>query len=137
MSMQHAIPDLNAKELRQFAFTMSAVICILFGLVLPFLLEHSWPKWPWVIGAIFVSWGVLAPISLRPIYHVWMRFGLIMSKIITPLILGILYFLVITPFGIVMRIFNKDPLARNFDKTKSTYRVHRDESIPTDFERPY
>ena len=137
MAAQHTIPELDTKGLRQFAFTMSAVICILFGLILPYLLGHAWPKWPWIIGAVFVFWGALIPKTLRPIYQVWMRFGLIMSKITTPLILGILFFLVVTPTGFVMRIFKGDPMGRKFDKTKNSYRVPRDESMRTDFERPF
>ena len=137
MMAQHIIPELDAKGLRQFALTMAIIICVLFGLVIPFLFKHSLPIWPWVLGAILTIWGFLIPKTLRPIYHLWMRFGLLMSKITTPLILGILFYLIITPMGVVMRIFNKDPMARKFDNEKNSYRVPRDVSIQTDFERPY
>ena len=137
MSELHTIPELDANGLRRFAFTMCAVICLLFGLAIPFLFGHSWPIWPWIVGMILVVWGVLIPLTLRPIYHIWMRFGLIMSRITTPLILGILFYVVLTPVGLIMRIFKNDPMARKFDNTQSTYRVIRDESIDTDFEKPY
>ena len=137
MSELHTIPELDAKGLRRFALTMCVIICILFGLAIPFLFGHSWPIWPWLVGMVFLLWGTIAPLTLCPVYHVWMRFGLIMSKITTPLILGILFYLILTPAGLIMRIFNKDPMARKFDKTHDTYRRLRDESIHTDFEKPY
>ena len=133
----HTIPELDANGLRRFAFIMCAMICLLFGLAIPFLFGHSWPIWPWVAGVVLIIWGAIMPVTLRPIYHAWMRFGLIMSKITTPLILGILFYVVLTPVGLMMRIFKNDPMARKFDNTESTYRVVRDESINTDFEKPF
>ena len=137
MSELHTIPELDINGLRRFAFTMCAIISLLFGLAIPFLFGHSWPIWPWVIGVVLIIWGAIMPVTLRPIYHIWMRFGLIMSKITTPLILGILFYLVLTPVGLIMRIFKNDPMARKFDNSESTYRVVRDESINTDFEKPF
>ena len=137
MSIQNIIPKLDAKGLRQFAFTMGIVISILFGLILPYLFSYALPIWPWVVAVVFALWGLIAPKTINPIYLIWMRFGLIMSKITTPLILGILFYLVMTPMGIAMRIFKHDPMARKFDKTKDTYRVLRDTSIQNDIERPY
>ena len=137
MSELHIIPELDSKGLRKFAITMCVIICILFGIAIPYLFEHAWPIWPWVVGIVFLLWGTLLPLTLRPVYHIWMRFGLIMSKITTPLILGILFYLVLTPVGIVMRIFKNDPMSRNIDRTKNSYRKNRDESINTDFEKPY
>ena len=137
MSTQHTIPDIDPKGLRQFAFTMGIIISLLFGLILPFIFDYSLPKWPWIVALVFVIWGLVAPKTIKPIYQIWMRFGLIMSKITTPIILGILFFLIMTPMGIVMRMFRHDPMARKFDKTKDTYRVMRDQSINSDIEKPY
>ncbi len=137
MSELHTIPELDSKGLRHFSITMCAIICMLFGIAIPFLFELAWPIWPWIVGIVLLLWGTLLPLTLRPVYHVWMRFGLIMSKITTPLILGILFYLVLTPAGIIMRILKNDPMARNIDRTKSSYRTIRDKSMNTDFEKPY
>ena len=137
MSDLKTIPELDAKGLRRFALTMSIIICILFGLVIPYLFGNSWPIWPWIVGSVFVVWGVTIPKTLRPIYILWMKFGLLMSKITTPLILGILFYLVLTPFGLVMRLFNADPMARFIDKKANSYRKLRDTSIKTNFEKPF
>ncbi|MCZ6664458.1 MAG: SxtJ family membrane protein, partial [Gammaproteobacteria bacterium] len=88
------IPELNAKGLRQFAFTMGAIIAALFGVLLPWLWNASFPVWPWVFASLFAVWGAAAPTSLRPVYRAWMRFGLLLNRIMTPVILGIVFYLV-------------------------------------------
>ena len=135
--MKHKIPELDDKGLRQFALTTSIIMCVLFGLVIPYVFSHGWPKWPWIFAGIFVLWGLLLPKTLNPIYKVWMHFGLIMSKITTPLILGLLFFIIITPMAFLVRIFKSDPMTRKLDHEKKTYRVLREETDTTDFERPF
>lgn len=93
---KHSIPELDAKGLRQFAYTFSAILCVLFGGILLFIMKHSFPIWPWVVGVIFVIWGSLIPLTLRPVYKAWMKIGLIMGKITTPIILGVLFYGVLT-----------------------------------------
>lgn len=137
MSEFNVIPELDAKGLRKFAFTFSIIICLLFGFAVPFIFQHSLPIWPWVIGVVFIIWGALAPSTLRLIYYVWMRFGLIMSKLTTPLILGVLFYLILTPVGLVMRLFKADPMAREIDKKVDTYRKLREDSMKTNFEKPF
>ena len=137
MQNKHAIPELDASGLRKFAFTFGIIICLLFGLLIPYLFNYSWPKWPWIFAAIVSLWGGLLPKTFNIVYQVWMRFGLLMSKITTPLILGILFYIIITPAGIIMRIIKKDPMQRKFDADAVTYRVLSDETIKTEFERPY
>lgn len=67
----------------------------------------------------FLCHGVfLLPKTLNPIYKIWMRFGLIMSKITTPLILGLLFFIIITPMAFLVRIFKSDPMTRKLDHEK-------------------
>lgn len=137
MTNMKEIPELDSKGLRQFAFTFAVIICILFGFIVPYIFNHSFSIWPWVVGSVFVVWGILLPVTLRPVYKLWMIFGLLMSKITTPIILGILFYLVLTPVGIVMRCFKADPMARSIDKESNTYKKLRAESENTNFEKPY
>lgn len=62
------------------------------------------------VGAVLFVFGVVAPRALRPVYTAWMRFALLLSKVTTPLFMGIIYFLLLTPIGLAMRLFGKDPL---------------------------
>jgi len=133
---EHVIPELDRKGLREFGLVTGGVVAGLFGLFFPWLLERSWPLWPWIVFAVLGTWGLVAPMSLQPVYRTWMRFGLMLSKVMTPLIMGIVFFLVITPFAIVLKLFGKDPMARKFDDSDS-YRVPTEKAPPENLEKPY
>ena len=136
-TMTHEIPELDAKGLRQFALVTGAILALLFGLALPWLLSFGYPTWPWIVAGILVAWGLLAPSSLRPVYRGWMRFGLIMNRVVTPLILGIMFFLIITPVALVMKLIRRDPMQRTLDASKSSYRVASSKAPREKMERPY
>jgi len=133
---KHQIPELNRKGLREFAFVTGGVIAGLFGLFLPWLFELNFPTWPWVLAAILFAVGLVSPMALRPVYKVWMRFGLIMSKFTTPLIMGLVFFLVITPIGLIRKLTSADAMARKFDDEKS-YRLPSKKSPAKNMERPF
>lgn len=131
------IPELDAKGLRNFGISTGAIIAGLFGLFLPWLFEHSLPRWPWIIFAVLAVWGLAAPTTLKPVYRGWMRLGLMISRITTPLVLGIVFYLVIMPFGIVHRFVAKDPMARKFDENAESYRVPSEQQSSDNLENPY
>ncbi|HJP38626.1 MAG TPA: SxtJ family membrane protein [Gammaproteobacteria bacterium] len=133
---EHVIPELDRKGLREFGLVTGAIVAVLFGLFFPWLLERSFPWWPWVIFAILVVFGLAIPMALNPVYKTWMRFGLIMSKIMTPLIMGIIFYLLITPVGLFRRLFAKDSLVRTFDDADS-YRVPSKQTSAENLEKPY
>ena len=120
---RHEIPELDRAGLRQFGLVTGGIVASLFGLFLPWLFERPWPLWPWVVFAILAVWSLTGPGSLRPVYRAWMRFGLLMSRVTTPVILGIVYFMVIAPAGFLMRIAGKDPMGRRLDENTRSYRV--------------
>jgi hypothetical protein len=134
--MEHEIKELDAKGLREFALTTGGIVAVLFGLFFPWLLERPTPRWPWVITAVLVAWGLVAPTSLRPVYRGWMKFGLVMSKITTPIIMGAVFFLVLTPMGFVRRLVGKDSLSRAFDRSES-YRVPSRKAPAKNLEKPF
>lgn len=130
------IPELDKKGLREFGLVTGAIVAVLFGLFFPWLFEQPLPMWPWLVFAILGAWGLLAPMSLRPVYRVWMRFGLLMSKVTTPLIMSIVFFVVITPAALLVKIFGKDAMARKFNSSES-YRVPSQKSPAEQLKRPY
>ena len=65
------------------------------------------------VGCALILGGLLVPARLGPVYTIWMGIGKAISKVTTPIILGILYFLIVTPLGIVMRLVGRDPLRRS------------------------
>ncbi len=132
----HEIPDLDRKGLREFGLTTGGIVAGLFGLFFPWLLDRPWPTWPWVFLAVLGGLGILAPMSLRPVYRLWMKFGLMMSKITTPVIMAVVFFVVVTPMALVMKMLGKDYMMRCFDQSAS-YRVQSRRTTPDSLKRPY
>ena len=133
----HTIPELDRRGLREFGLVTGGIVAVLFGLFFPWLLERGIPLWPWVIFGVLALLGLVAPMSLKPVYRGWMRFGLVMSKITTPLVMGLVFYVIVTPFGLVRRIAGKDSLARNFDRNAPTYRVKSRKPAGDSLKRPY
>jgi hypothetical protein len=137
MIERHVIPELDARGLRRFALTTGAIVALLFGLVLPYLLDFGYPIWPWVLAAILVLWGLIAPSSLNPVYKGWMRFGLLLNRIVSPIVLGIVFFGMVTPIGVTMRLLGKNPLAHGKGAQRDSFRVPSRERDRKHLERPY
>lgn len=133
----HKIPKLDAKGLRNFGLTTGGIIMVLFGLFFPWLLNIDTPRWPWVLGGVLGAWGLIHPTSLRLIYTSWMKFGLLLSRVTTPIVMGIVFYGVVFPMGLLMRISGKDPMHRKLDESLSTYRVVHDHSAPQSLTRPF
>ena len=107
-----------------------------FGLVffVLFLVIGLWPLindneikiWSIVISVVFLVLGLLNSKLLLPLNKLWFKFGLLLGKIISPLVMGIIFFLVVTPTGILMRILKKDLLNLKFNIDK-TYWIDKSE----------
>jgi hypothetical protein len=132
-----SIPELDRKGLRNFGFTTGAIIAALFGGMFPWLLDRSIPIWPWVLGVALLLWAVVAPGTLRFVYRGWMRFGYLMSRITTPLILGAFFFVAVTPMALIRRMLGKDSMPRGFDRATDSYRVMSHKPSRSSLERPF
>ena len=137
MAIDHKIPELDRKGLREFGLTTGAAIVIIFGLFFPWILELNWPVWPWVIAAPLWLLALVHPLWLRWIYRAWMRFGLLASRVMTPLVLGIVFFVMISPMAMVRRLMGKDPMHRALDPNQKSYRVQSAKSPREKLERPF
>ena len=109
-----------------------------FGLVffIVFLLIVIWPLkdnesiriWAIVISFIFFILGILNSRLLTPLNLIWVKFGEYIGKILAPVVMGIIYFFVLTPIGILMRLIGKDLLKMKFSKENS-YWIKREKNI--------
>ena len=135
--MKHRIPELDSKELRQFALSTAAAIAVIFGLILPWIFDFTFPKWPWIASAVLAAWGLAAPSTLRLVYRTWMRISLLISSVTTPLILGIVFYLVILPAALIMRIIGTDPMRRKFEKDAGSYKIISEKPDRENLERPF
>ncbi|MCP5181552.1 MAG: sxtJ [Pseudomonadales bacterium] len=133
----HDIPDLDTAGLRRFGLTTGGLLVGVFGLLLPWLVNANHPMWPWIIGGGMALWGLALPNSLRPVYRAWMQFGLMMSRVTTPLVLGVAFYLVITPLGLIMRAIGHKPVSGQPDPDATTYRVVNDPGANRSLERPF
>jgi Saxitoxin biosynthesis operon protein SxtJ len=93
--------------------------------VLPLVWGSGVRPWSLMIAAGFMLCALAAPSLLGPLNRAWMRFGMLLHRIVSPVVLGIMFFLVITPMGTVMRLLGKDPLRLRYDGNASTYWVDR------------
>lgn len=137
MAIDHNIPELDRKGLREFGLTTGAAVVVIFGLFFPWVLGLGWPVWPWAIAAPMWLLALVQPPWLRPVYRGWMRFGLLASRVMTPLVLGIVFFVMISPMAMVRRLMGKDPMQRTLDPNQDSYRVKSAKSPKQKLERPF
>ena len=100
-----------------------------FGLTffIVFLIISFWPLmnneqiriWSLVIALIFLILGMSNSKILTPLNTIWFKFGLILGKIVSPIVMGIIFFLIVTPISIIMRILGKDLLNLKYNNRKS------------------
>ena len=112
-----------------------------FGLVffVVFLIVALWPLkneedirlWSLVLSIIFFILGVLNSKLLTPLNKLWFKFGILLGSIVSPIVMGIVYFFVVTPMGVFMRFLGKDLLKTSKVKSASTYWIKRDKQQST------
>ena len=87
--------------------------------IYPLINNESLRIWSLALSLFFLFFGLLNSPILTPLNKIWFKFGNLLGKIITPLIMGIIFFLVVTPTGLLMRIVKKDLLNLRFNNNKS------------------
>ena len=106
------------------------LFCIVFVLIAvwPVIHEGSLRIWPIPISFIFLVLGLLNSKLLSPLNLVWVKFGELLGKVIAPIVMAIVYFVIITPIGLFMRLAGKDLLNTKFSKDNS-YWIKREKNI--------
>ena len=94
------------------------IVFLLIGLY-PLLKGNDLRIWSLVISFIFLALGSINSKILTPLNRLWFKFGLLLGRFISPLIMGIIFFIVVTPTGIIMRLFKKDLLNLKYNKKES------------------
>ena len=107
-----------------------------FGIVffIVFLLIGLWPLieksqiryWSIFISLIFLVLGLIKSKILSPLNRIWFKFGMLLGKIISPLIMSLIFFLVVTPTGVLMRLLGKDILNLKLNKKSNSYWIKKD-----------
>ena len=111
--------DLDKESLKKFGVTMAAAFLIITLIIFA---RHKYSVMPTlIISATFLILAFTSQALLKPIYILWMRMAFVLGWINTRLILFILFYLLFTPIGLVMRLFKADPLDRKIAKEKDSY----------------
>ena len=86
--------------------------------------------WAAALSALLLLASFVAPGRLAPLNRLWTKFGLLLHRIVNPIVMGLIFFLTVTPTALVFRLLGKDPLRRKFDPAAKTYWIDRDPPGP-------
>ena len=118
-----AAEDIRGSSDRSFGIVMAVVFGIIG--VWPVLSEGPLRWWALIPAALFCSLAFLRPTLLSPLNRQWFRFGLLLNKITSPLLMGLLYYGLMTPYGCMLRWLGKDLLHLRFDPSAESYWIER------------
>ena len=109
--------DIKISSNRSFGIVFFIVFLLIALYPLSYSEEISF--WSLIISLIFLILGLLNSKILTPLNKLWFKFGIFLGKVVSPLIMGIIFFLVVTPIGLIMRLFGKDVLNIKYNNNKS------------------
>ena len=115
------------KDLRSFGVTIGIILLLIAGFLF-YKDKESFQIFLYIAGA-FIGFGSIIPIILKPIYIVWMVFAVILGWFMTRVILSLLFYVIITPIGLVLRIFGKDFLDIKKQAVQGSYWNKRNSNV--------
>ena len=107
--------------------SFGVVFALVFAVVglFPIFVSGEVLSGPLGISVAFLIVALAKPAILKPLNLLWFRFGLLLHKIVNPIVLAFLFYLVVTPGAVVLRLMGKDPLKRRFDRDVESYWIER------------
>ena len=103
------------------SFGIVFFIVFLIIALYPLLNQEGIRIWSLIISIVFLFLGILNSILLSPLNFIWYRFGLFLGRFVSPVVMGIVYFLVVFPTFLFIKLFKKNYLNLEYDKSKKTY----------------
>jgi Saxitoxin biosynthesis operon protein SxtJ len=122
------IHQIKTSSNRAFGWVFTAVFMIV-GLW-PLISGHAPRTWSLILGAVMVLITLVAPALLATPNRLWLRFGLLLNRIVSPIVLGFIFFVVVTPMGALMRLLGKDTLRLRSGHNDASYWVKREPPGP-------
>ena len=116
--------DIKIGSNRSFGIVFFVVFLIIA--TYPLINGDELRLWSLIISIVFLFLGLVNSKILNPLNKLWFKFGIFLGKIISPLVMGIIFFLVVTPIGLLMRLFKKDLLKLKFN-SNSSYWIEKTE----------
>ena len=115
----------DTKQIRNFGYLFSFVF-LLIGLY-PIINNDGIRMWSIVISILFFFSGLFRLKYLIPLLKIWMKFGILLGNLISPIVLGIIFFGLVTPTSFLMKIFKKDHLKLKKELKQKTYWIKKDD----------
>lgn len=117
---------------RSFGLLFTIVFCVIGSW--RYLHEDAWSYYLWFgLASLFLVLGLANADILTPLNRLWMRFGELLGRIVSPIVLGAIYFVIIAPIGMLMRLFGRDPMKRTLDPDTDSYWETREQpKLPAD-----
>lgn len=115
--------ELKTSSERSFGLVFAVVLGLL---ALWPLLDSARPRW-WLGGlaALFLVAALVRPALLAPLNRLWTKLGLVLHRIVNPVVMAVIFYLAVTPTALLMRLFGKDPLRRRFEPEAESYWIER------------
>ena len=140
MSNQVNTAVVTKLDLRKFGLIMGGMFVLIVGGIFPWITDkttETWPIWPFIVMAIFWNLAIILPESLRKVNEIWIKVGNVLGWINTRIILGIMFYILIFPIGLILKIFGKDAMNRKLEADTDTYRRISKQRDPKHLEKPF
>ncbi len=113
---------ISKKTLREFGLIFGIGLPLVIGWIIPTLFGHEPRGWTLLVGIPTLILSVMFPNILKLPYRLWMQVGLTLGWLNSKIILGLVFFLILIPISVLMKLFNYDPLQKSLIRNKSSYR---------------
>ena len=120
---QKYIVAIKESSNRSFGLVFSTVFAIIA--LYPLLGSGTIRIWSLIVAGSFLFIAVIVPGTLAPANRLWMKFGELLHRIVSPLTLGFVFYVAVLPTGLLLRLFGKDPLRLRLDPTAESYWIKR------------
>lgn len=125
--MGHESFDRDTEVVGSSERSLGIVFAVVFALIgaVPWIFGGPLRLWALGAGILFLAVALVAPAVLKPLNRLWTRLGLLLHRVMSPVVLGFMFFVVITPLGLAMRVFRKRPLKLHFERDARSYWIER------------
>ena len=126
-TQKHAT-EIKGSTDRTFGLVFTVVFAIIA--IYPLLADGALRIWSLVTAGMFLLLALASPSVLAPANRLWMKFGELLHRIVSPIALGIVFYVAVLPTGLLLRLFGKDPLRLRLDPTAESYWIKREPPGP-------
>lgn len=113
---------------RSFGIVFAVIFMVIA--LLPLWHEEAPRVWALILAAAFLGVALMRPALLSPLNRVWLTFGALLHRIVSPVVMAGVFYLMVTPIGLLMRILGKRPIPLRFDRDRSSYWIEREPPGP-------